>query len=413
MKARTSLIRIAVVLAAVAIAGGGYWFYRDRAARDPEQRYRLQEAIRGEVIQTVSANGTLNPVTVVNVGTQVSGTVRKLYVDFNDKVEKGQALLELDQSLLAAQSRQSQANVANVAAALDLARATEARMKALFEKEYVSRQELDQAVQARRSAEAQLAQARAAADKDQVNLNYTVITSPVSGVVVDRVVDLGQTVAASFQTPVLIKIAQDLSKMAIDTSFAEADIGNIREGQKVRFTVDAFPNRSFQGVVQQIRLNPTNQQNVVTYNVRVAVDNPEQTLLPGMTAYVNIAVARHEDVLVVPNAALRFKPADKDKTADRADKDKAAGKAGPGSGGGSGSGPGGEGGGRKKRDAATGTVHVLENGELKPVPVQLGITDNRNTEVTGGDLKAGDRVVVGENSPAGAKPGSSVGMRLF
>lgn len=410
MKFKPSLTKIAVILTAAAIAGGGFWAYREKAARDPALRYRLQEVSRGEVTQTVSANGTLNPVTVVNVGTQVSGTVRKLYVDFNDKVEKGQPLLELDQSLLAAQSRQSRANVANVAATLDLARATEARMKALFEKEYVSRQEMDQAVQARRSAEAQLAQARAAADKDQVNLNYTVITSPVSGVVVDRVVDLGQTVAASFQTPVLIKIAQDLSKMAIDTSFAEADIGNIREGQKVRFTVDAFPNRSFQGEVQQIRLNPTNQQNVVTYNVRVAVDNPEQTLLPGMTAYVNIAVARHEDVLMVPNAALRYKPADKEK---------AAGKPGerPGAGSGNGPGgaaPGGDGGGRKKRDTASGTVHVLENGELKPVSVQLGITDNRNTEVAGGDLKAGDKVVVGETGTgSGAKPGSGVGMRLF
>ncbi|HZX30783.1 MAG TPA: efflux RND transporter periplasmic adaptor subunit, partial [Rhodocyclaceae bacterium] len=405
MKLSVTKLIVAAVVGATAV-GTGVWYYRDQASQAPEKRYRLQEVAKGDVTQTVSANGTLNPVTLVNVGTQVSGTVRKLYVDFNDKVEKGQPLLELDQSLLAAQARQSQANVVNVAASLDLARANEARMKTLLEKEYVSRQDYDQALQNLKSAEAQLAQARAAADKDKVNLNYTVITSPVSGVVVDRVVDLGQTVAASFQTPVLIKIAQDLSKMAIDTSFAEADIGNIKEGQKVRFTVDAFPSRSFHGVVQQIRLNPTNQQNVVTYNVRVAVDNPDQTLLPGMTAYVNIGVARRSDVLLVPNAALRFKPADanKEKPAEKPAERPAGG---PGAGG-----PGGgEGGGRKKRDTASGTVHILENGQLKPVAVQLGITDNRNTEVVGGDLKPGDKVVMGENVNGAKAGGSSVGMR--
>ena len=242
------------------------------------------------------------------------------------------------------------------------------------------------------------------------------ITSPVSGVVVARLVDLGQTVAASFQTPTLIQIAQDLSKMAIDTSFAEADIGNIREGQKVRFTVDAFPNRSFHGVVQQIRLNPTNQQNVVTYNVRINVDNPEQILLPGMTAYVNIAVVKRNDVVLVPNAALRFKlPEAKDKEKGEAGKAPAGGPPGMG---GMGPGPGGAGapgggaGRGKKKDGSGGTVYVLENGELKPVTVQLGITDNRFTEVVGGDLKVGAKVAVGENTN-GTKSSSSVGMRLF
>jgi len=418
MKMKFSLTKtlLAVVIGGLAV-GGGVWYVRDRAAQAPEQRYKFQDIAAGEVTQTVSANGTLNPLILVNVGTQVSGTVKKLYVDFNDKVKAGQPLLELDQSLLAAQAKSTQANVANQGASLDLARANEARMKALLEKEYVSRQDYDQAVQARRSAEAQVAQAKALAQKDQVNLNYTVITSPVSGVVVARLVDLGQTVAASFQTPVLIQIAQDLSKMAIDTSFAEADIGNIREGQTVRFTVDAFPNRSFHGVVQQIRLNPTNQQNVVTYNVRIAVENPEQILLPGMTAYVNIAVAKRNDVLLVPNAALRFKPAE---AKDKAGEDKASsrptggapGMGGPGSPGGPGGAAGGGAGRGKKKDGNNGTVYVLENGALKPVAVQLGITDNRNSEVLGGELKAGARVAVGENTSA-AKSGGSVGMRLF
>ncbi|WP_300454212.1 efflux RND transporter periplasmic adaptor subunit [Accumulibacter sp.] len=404
-----SLRNSAIAALVVLLAAGVYYGYRENAAQSPEQRYKLQATETGDITQTVSANGTLNPVVLVSVGTQVSGTVTKLYVDFNDKVEKGQPLLELDDSLLAAQARQTAANVVNVAAALDLARASESRMKALFEQEYVSRQELEQAIQTRRSTEAQLAQAKAAAEKDQVNLRYTTIRSPVSGVVVDRVVDLGQTVAASLQTPTLIKIAQDLSEMRIDSSFAEADIGKIREGQKVRFTVDAFPNRSFQGEVQQIRLNPTTQQNVVTYNVRVSLSNPEHILLPGMTAYVSIGVASRQGVLLVPNAALRFKPADAAiGNGERAATPSPSGGQKPAAdGAGEAKGKG------KKRDSASGTVYVVDKGELKPVNVQIGITDNRNSEVLGGDLKAGDKVVVGENVAATSGKPSSVGMRLF
>jgi len=402
----------ALALLLIALAAGGAYWYRQSSEQSLEQRYKVQTIERGDLTQTVSANGTLNPVVLVNVGTQVSGTVTRLYVDFNDQVEKGQALLELDDRLLAAQARQSAANVVNVRAALDLARATEARMKALFEQEYISRQELEQAIQTRRSSEAQLAQATAAAEKDEVNLRYTTIRSPVSGTVIDRVVDLGQTVAATLQTPTLIKIAQDLSEMRIDSSFAEADIGSIREGQKVRFTVDAFPNRSFQGQVQQIRLNPTTQQNVVTYNVRVSLSNPDHILLPGMTAYVSIGVASREDALLVPNAALRFKPSE----TNGSNGDKPASGAPPAAGPSATSGSGGVGEARgkgKKRDTASGTVYVIDQGELKPVSVQLGITDSRNTEVLGGELKAGDKVIIGENIAGnGGKP-SSVGMRLF
>ena len=385
------------ILAALALIGAGFYAYRSSMKQTPEQRYRIQSIEKGDLTQTVSANGTLNPVVLVNVGTQVSGTVTKLYVDFNDKVEKNQPLLELDRSLLSAQARQSAASIGNIKATLELARANEKRMKELFEQEYVSRQELEQAVQARKSAEAQLAQNTASAEKDQVNLNFTIIRSPVSGIVVDRVVDLGQTVAASLQTPTLIKIAQDLSEMRIDSSFAEADIGKIKEGQKVRFTVDAFPNRNFTGEVQQIRLNPTTTQNVVTYNVRVSLENPDQILLPGMTAYVSIGVASRSDVLLVPNAALRFKPADIEKSAEKAASE--AKRNGEGRG--------------KKRDSSSGTVYVVDGKELRPVSIQIGITDNRNTEVISGDLKAGERVVIGDNpTSTGGKP-SSVGMRLF
>jgi len=399
-----------IILATTVLAGligGGIWYANQRAAQNPEQRYKLGTVEKGDVTQTVSANGTLNPVVLVSVGTQVSGTVKKLYVDFNDKVEKGQPLLELDDALLSAQVRQSEANLANAGAALELAQANEARMKTLFAQEYVSKQEYQQSLQSLKSATAQQALARAQLEKDRVNHGNTTIRSPVTGVVVDRVVDLGQTVAASFQTPVLIKIAQDLSDMRIDTSFAEADIGNLREGQKARFTVDAFPSRNFTGEVQQIRLNPTNQQNVVTYNVRVNVANPELVLLPGMTAYVNIAVQKREKVLLVPNAALRFKPAD---AADKKPENgqKPASTAAPGTP------PAGAPGEKKgkKRDGQSGTVYVLEGDEIKPVSVQLGITDNRNTEVVGGELKEGDRIVLGENGSSG-KPPSSVGMRMF
>jgi len=420
MKLSRSRLTFAVI-AATAIAAGAYAWWSTRTL-PPEERYRLQEATVADIVQNVSANGSLSPVTLVNVGTQVSGTVRTLHVNFNDTVKAGQILAELDDALYAAAARQSEASIASAGAALDLARANEARIRSLIADEYVSRQELDQSVQARRAAEAALRLARAQNDRDRANLGYTVIRSPVAGVVVDRQIDVGQTVAASFQTPVLFKIAQDLTRMQIYTTFAEADIGGIRPEQAVRFTVDAFPNRSFKGVVRQLRLNPTTTQNVVTYNVVVDVDNAEQTLLPGMTAYVSIAVAEHRNVLTVPNAALRFRPpADGAKNVDgaaAANAEKSGGKSADRSNGGTAGtpandaagGPRGHGG--KRRDAASGTVHVLVDGRLQPRQVTLGITDNRVTEVVGGELKAGDRVVTGENLPAAAAAQSGSGPRL-
>lgn len=402
-----------LAVAACLVAVFGYYYYQKQAAASPESRYKTQPLDKGDVTQTVSANGTLNPVTLVSVGTQVSGTVKKLHVDFNAHVEKGQVLAELDDAIFTAVVRQSDASVANAQATLQLARANETRLKSLFQQEYVSQQELDQAVQARESAEAQLRLARAQNDRDRANLAYSVIRSPVSGVVVDRQIDVGQTVAASFQTPTLFKIAQDLTQMQIYTTFAEADIGAIRVDQPVRFNVDAFPNRSFRGKVKQIRLNPTTQQNVVTYNVVVAVENPEQTLLPGMTAYVSIVVAQKKGVLLVPNTALRFKPAE----ADKADKaaEKTNGEPAKSANGSRTGGQPGAGGERRRRDAGSGTVHVLEDGRLKAVKVSTGITDSRFTEVAGGELKEGDKVITGENLPnaSPAASSSTFRMRLF
>jgi len=379
------------MLTLLLVAGGvaGYVYYQRHHQAVPESLYRTESVDRGDMVQTVSANGTLNPVTLVSVGTQVSGTVKKLFTDFNQKVKQGQVLLELDDSLYAAQVRQSEANVRNVEASLSLARANEARMQNLFAQDYVSRLELDQAVQARESAEAQIAQAQAQLSKDRVNLGYAVIRSPVSGVVVAREVDVGQTVAASFQTPELFKIAQDLSKMQIHSSFAEADVGQIRVGQPANFTVDAFPARKFKAVVHEVRLNPTIQQNVVTYDVVLDVSNPDQVLLPGMTAYVGITLAEKQDVLRVPNTALRYHPVQQG--APKADKSQ-----------------------HRKKESATRTLYVLRDGKPVAVPLELGITDNHYTEIVSGTLQPGDQVIVGDALPQADKstPGAPK-VRLF
>jgi len=398
---------LALLLIAVSVTLAAYAVYRQTNPLPPEQQYHLQAADRGDISQTVSANGTINPVTLVNVGTQVSGTVKKLYVNFNSKVEKGQILLELDDALLAAQQKQSQASVQSASAMLELATANEARTRNLYDQEYASRLELDTAVQARKSAAAQLQLAHATVAKDRANLAYSVIRSPVSGVVVDRTVDVGQTVAASLQTPTLFKIAQDLSRMQIDANFAEADIGSIRVGQPVHFTVDAFPNQSFQGVVKLIRLNPTTLQNVVTYDVVINVNNPEQILLPGMTAYVSIAVAERKQVLLVPNAALRFKPANDKKINENNQSDNKQSSRKPSGNGASG---------LARHDGYSGKVYVLKKGELLPVTVKLGITDNRNTEIVAGELKEGDQLVTGDAqaSNSGQTGGSQpLRMRMF
>jgi len=379
----------------LALAAAGFFAYRQFFIAAPAQQYQLQAVKQGDLKQTVSANGTINPVSLVNIGTQVSGTVKKLYVDFNSKVTQGQILLELDDALLSAQQRQSAANAESAAATLELAIANEARSRNLFAQEYISRQELDTAVQTKKTAAAQLQAARATTEKDKANLAYSVIRSPVAGVVVDRSVDIGQTVAASLQTPTLFKIAQDLSKMQIHANFAEADIGNIRVGQTVKFTVDAFAGKNFEGVVQQVRLNPTTVQNVVTYDVVVNVDNPEQLLMPGMTAYVSIAVNERKAVLIVPNAALRFKPTNLEQPKRGGD-------------------PSGNGEARPKRDGFTGKVYVLTAGVPTPITVTLGITDSRSTEIISGELKAGDQIIVGEAQTAGkAKGGGTPPMRMF
>lgn len=384
---------LSLLLISAALVLTGWTAYRQINQATPEQQYRMQAVEQGDISQTVSANGTINPVTLVNVGTQVSGTVKKLYVDFNNAVEKGQVLLELDNALLSAQLKQDMANVEIARASVELASANEARTRSLFNQEYASRLELDTAIQAKKAALSQMSLTQATVEKDRANLAYSVIRSPVSGVVVDRSVDVGQTVAASLQTPTLFKIAQDLSKMQINSSFAEADIGKIRVGQTVRFTVDAYPNRNFQGTVRLIRLNPTTVQNVVTYDVVINVANPEQILMPGMTAYVSIAVTERRNVLFVPNVALRFKPVEKsgENIKPRSETTKPK---------------------EDKRDGFSGRLYVLRNSQLLAVPVKLGITDNRNTEILSGDIKAGDQIVTGDTQGGNTTQTGTQPMRM-
>ncbi|MFP5429706.1 MAG: efflux RND transporter periplasmic adaptor subunit [Gammaproteobacteria bacterium] len=405
--------RTVVVLVVLALVLTGFVSCRGKG---DGQTYRTEAIDVGTIAQTVSANGTLNPVTLVSVGTQVSGTITDLYVDFNDPVEAGQVLMKLDDALLRAALQQSEANLASAVSALKLAESDVERIAPLATEGFVSQQELDQTRQALKDAQARVAQTRAQVEKDRTNLGYAVIRSPVSGVVVSRAVDAGQTVAASFNTPELFKIARDLKEMQIDAYFAEADIGQIRIDMPVTFRVDAFTGQRFNGRVKQIRLNPKTESNVVSYNVVVSVDNAEGKLLPGMTAYVDIKVQERRDVRRVPNTALRFKPSDDSQVvrpaapADasvveapreivRAAEGDDAGTSGERR--------------RAARGGSAGRVYVQRDGKLHEIRVKTGITDRRYTELQQAELAIGDRVVVGEGADTAAPAdGSRRGMQF-
>ncbi|MDD3343551.1 MAG: efflux RND transporter periplasmic adaptor subunit [Sulfurospirillaceae bacterium] len=374
---------------------GGYFMWEQYHQIPLAEKYKFATITKGAITQSVSANGTLNPLVLVSVGTQVSGRVTKLYVDFNDRVKEGQILAELDRAILDTQAAQSEANVKSAKATLSLALANNKRAKELLAKEYISKQDYDVAEQSLKSARAALDLANAQHLKDQTNQEYAIIKSPVSGVVVDRQIDVGQTVAASLQAPVLFKIAQDLRKMQIDSSFAEADIGRIKVGQKVNFTVDAFPDMSFNGIVKQVRLNATTVSNVVTYDVVVTVENPDEILAPGMTAYVNVIIAREKDILMIPNAALRYKPSDAAKS-DVPQKQRLGDMKS-----------------KKEKKSSSTFVYVLENGEPKAIKVTLGITDNRFTQINSDALKEGDQIIVEETKLSTSKSKNLSPMRGF
>ena len=375
--------RLLVLIVALLLVLIGFWYWQTKPGSSQE-RYKTQAVDHGDIVQNISANGTLNPVVLVNVGTQVSGTVYKLYADFNDTVKEGQILVELDPSLFQAQLRQSEANVTNARTALKLANNKMTRNRALVEQGFISPDALDSVEQILEGARAQLAVSEAQLARDRTNLNYSVIRSPISGVVIARNVDIGQTVAASFQTPVLFQIAKDLRQMQIDTSVAEADIGQLHLGQVVNFAVDAFQEREFTGTVKQVRLNPTIQQNVVSYNVVVAVENDEGVLLPGMTANVRFTVNQKKNVLRIPNAALRYKPAEyeSDSVTPAA------------------------------RQPGKQMVYRLEEGKAVPLSIKTGIADNSFTEILGDAIKPGDKLIIREVADKD-KSGSKLRFRMF
>jgi HlyD family secretion protein len=316
--------KIIIAAIIVILIGGGLLFFY--MSKNGAVKYKTVQIQSGSLRATVTATGTVNAVKTVLVGTQVSGTLKELHVDYNSRVKKGQIIAEIDPATLQAQVDQARANTlaakANVEkakATMEDAKRTRDRNQQLFSKDLIARSDLDtsgatyESNKAQVSAAiAQVAQTEAALRGAETNLRYTKIVSPVDGIVVSRSVDVGQTVAASFQTPTLFTIAQDLTKMQIDTNIDEADIGKITTGQDVEFNVDAYPDNTFHGIVDEIRIAPITVSNVVTYDVVVKVDNSDLKLKPGMTANVSIIVASKDGVLKIPNAALRFKPSEKD-----------------------------------------------------------------------------------------------------
>ena len=300
-----SLKWLIVFSAIVAVAAGGIWYWK-RGANDAPQ-YQTATVTRGDLMQAVTAAGTLNPVVNVTVGCQVSGRISKLYVDFNSPVTNGQLIAELDPRTYQAAMEQATADLANSTANLELQQAEANRAMELFTNKLISQADSDSTIAALHSAEAMVKIKTAALNNALANLGYCKVFSPVDGTVISRSVELGQTVAASMTAPVLFQIANDLAKMQIDANVSEADIGSVEEGQNVSFTVDAFPDRKFAGKVKQIRNSPTTVQNVVTYDVVIEVANPDLKLRPGMTANASLITAERPGVLRIPNAALRFR----------------------------------------------------------------------------------------------------------
>jgi HlyD family secretion protein len=451
-----------LILVVVLVAAAAYIVY----SREDAPKYVDQAVERGNIRSVVGATGTLTAITTTQVGTQVSGTISKWYADFNDHVKNGQLLADIEPSLFQAAYEQANANVKTSEADVVNSRANIGTLLAGLEKAKIGvrdakikldraqgmadnglipQSDLDvakinyeSAIASQRAAEAQLesaraqlvssearvAQAKANLSTAKVNLDHTKIYAPIDGIVVNRAIDVGQTVAASFQTPTLFTIANDLTKMQVFANIDEADVGRIHESSGSIFTVDAFPGEIFRGRIAQIRLNPTTISNVVTYTAVILVENPEMKLKPGMTANVTIQVASRENVLKVPNAAVRFIPpqTDEEKKASAGTARPAQGGTpqsgaqsggtqqggadrgrGQGSGGG-GMGRGGFGGGRMSAEQKVWMIDSKTK-KLRPVTVKLGITDGIFTELVEGPLQEGDRVVVAQQIAGAARTG--------
>ena len=412
---------LVVVLICLGVGGAVAWHFLNKDDDGPQ--YQTAVIDRGDIIQAVTATGTLNPVTNVTVGSQISGNIQHLYVDWNSPVKAGQIVAELDPSTYKAAVSQAEGDLASASATEELNQIEAKRADELFKSKLISESDHDTAIANLHQAQAMVKIKQATLDNAKVNLARCTIYSPVDGVVISRNVDVGQTVAASFSAPTLFVIANDLTKMEIDANVAEADVGGIQEKQDVNFTVDAFPNRTFDGTVIQVRYAPTNYQNVVSYDAVISVDNRDMKLKPGMTANVSIIIAQKKDTLKIPNAALRFRPPEtKDQAAKEMRTNEAVAAAGtnapgtnslaarggnrpPGAWRGRGGGPGGR---LHPEHQQVRTVYVQADpndpDKLTPVQIKVGISDGVYTEVVGG-LKEGDKVVTGLSIPMDATEG--------
>ena len=430
----TKKTRFAVGAVVVAVAAGGLWIYRNAEAHEPPA-YRFATVTRGNLESTVSATGALSAVTTVQVGTQVSGQVSQIYVDFNDRVKKGQLLARIDPTLQQQAVLDAQAGLIRAQADLERSKAEYDRNKTLYDQKVLTATEFNTAQYNYTVAQASVKSAQVALDRARKNLSYTEIHAPIDGVVVERNVDVGQTVAASLSAPQLFLIANNLSQMQILASVDESDIGLIHEGQDVRFTVQAYTNQTFTGKVRQVRLQSVTTENVVNYTVVVSVENPKGTLLPGMTATVEFLTGSAENALMVPNAALRFRPTAEmmdaagvsatgnaprtaaDSVAFAARRDSlrkaraATGGTGGGQAGGTGAAGGAAAGGAPNGAGAAGTARRSSSGGSRPGAAQLwyvdasgkaavmrvrtGLSDGQNTQVMGQDVKEGMQVIIG------------------
>ena len=385
--------RTSILLLLIAMVASGVVLYQRLDARAAAPVLQTAAVTRGDVVQTVDATGTLNPVDTVEVGTQVSGTIATLGADYNQTVHRGQVIATLDQALLASQVEQAQATVQRLEADAERARADaeDAVRKRDRARQLAARQLLPQAdvdaaeatatsaAAAVKSADAQLAQARAALNQAKVNLSHTVITAPVDGIVLSRKVEIGQTVAAGLQAPTLFVLARSLDALQLQAKVDEADVGHVRDGQPVDFTVDAYPGETFTGTVQQVRLDPTVVQNVVTYTTIIDVPNPGRRLKPGMTATVSIQTARADDTLRVPAAALRYTPAGAVRQAYGVEADAAAGP----------------------------HVWQLQGERLVAVPVKTALSDGAHVAIASDELREGTRVVTGAMAATVAAPAAA------
>jgi HlyD family secretion protein len=391
--------RIIIIFAVVAVIVGGVWYFKRGRTDAPD--YQTAMVTRGDLTQVVTATGTLNPVVNVTVGSQVSGIINKLNVDYNSVVKSNEVIAEIDPSTYQAAVEQAAADLANAKANLELQQAEAERSSELFTNKLISSSDYDTAIATLHEAEATVQIKQAALANANANLGYCKIRSPVDGIVILRAIDLGQTVASSFNTPTLFQIANDLTKMQIDSSVAEADVGGIAEGQDVDFTVDAYPYRTFYGAVIQVRNAPTNSNNVVTYDCVVSVTNSDYKLKPGMTANISFIIAQRENALTIPNSALRFRPPENVVVLTNSAAAQTAPATNSGNFAGTSGGQGHRSGHARGEHPVFHAVYVLagegKDAKLQAVQIKTGISDGISTEVLSG-LDAGAQVVTGAGS---------------